>query len=173
MMRIYKSAKKKQNRMRYYSLGFAFLGLLIGVFQTENAMGMNPDPSSLVELNLKEVPLKKALREIERQTGYHFVMNDNRLKDVKKTVTLSIKSENIEDVLNQLLLGTNITYQIKKKQITLIPPPPAETKTSPLSMTGSVSNELVGSQNRQLIFDTRYLFEVKITGLVKDDIRNP
>ncbi len=82
------------------------------------ARGISQEPQ-VIELNLKEVSLKNALKEIEKQTSYHFVVNDSRLKSNKRMVSLTIKSENIEEVLDQLLSGTNITYTIKKKQITL------------------------------------------------------
>src|SRR5688572_18386489 len=78
------------------------------------ARGRSQEPQ-VIELNLKEVSLKNALKEIEKQTFYHVVVNDSRLKSNKRVVSLTIKSDKIEEVLEQLLSGTNITYTIKKK----------------------------------------------------------
>src|SRR5258706_5822126 len=75
-----------------------------------------------IELHLKDATLKQALREIERQTSYSFVLNESKFKYATRRVTLVMKANNIEQVLDTLLNGTNITYQILKKQITLIPP---------------------------------------------------
>src|SRR5688572_33442771 len=57
------------------------------------ARGISQEPQ-VIELNLKEVSLKNALKEIEKQTVYHFVVNDSRLKSNKRVVSLTIKSEN-------------------------------------------------------------------------------
>ncbi len=77
---------------------------------------------NVITLELKDVTIKDALREIEKQTRYNFVMNDNQLKEIKRVVTVSLKEKSIDVVLDQLLNGTNITYRIKKNHITLIPP---------------------------------------------------
>src|SRR5436190_22457139 len=71
------------------------------------ALPLSQSPG-MIELDLKEVSLKMALHEIERQTPYHFVVNESRLRTVARTISLSIRTERIEDVLNQLLAGTSI-----------------------------------------------------------------
>ena len=101
----------------------------------------NDEEPQVIELDLKEVSLKNALKEIEKQTPYHFVVNDSRLKSNKRMVSLTIKSENIEEVLDQLLSGTNITYTIEKKQITLIPPD-GSSQASPVSLLSEESSSL-------------------------------
>lgn len=76
----------------------------------------------IVELNLEGVSIKEALRQIERQTRFSFVVNDNRLRTIQKTVTLKIKNENVFAALEKILEGTGISYKIKRNHITLIPP---------------------------------------------------
>ncbi|MGC3945421.1 MAG: carboxypeptidase-like regulatory domain-containing protein [Chryseolinea sp.] len=102
--------------------------VLLGLLATgpvQAAVTMQPRP--VIMLDLKNVSLKSAIREVEKQTDYHFVMNDSRLRVSNKTVTGTIQSDSIEEVLNFLLMGTDILYKIKKKQITLIPPGQAHT----------------------------------------------
>jgi TonB-linked SusC/RagA family outer membrane protein len=89
-----------------------------------------------IELHLKDATLKQALREIERQTSYSFVLNESKFKYTTRRVTLVMKADNIEEVLDTLLNGTNITYQIRKKQITLIPPKDDRMQLIPLADSG-------------------------------------
>src|SRR5262245_38909641 len=80
-------------------------------------------PTKTIALHLENVTVRQALREIERQTNYNFVVNHNKLQILNKTVTITITDDKIENILNLLLEGTNVTYVIRKRQITLIPPP--------------------------------------------------
>lgn len=92
-----------------------------------------------IELNLKNVTVREALREIERQSHYNFVVNHNRLQILNKTVSLTVSDNKIENILNLLLEGSNVTYTIRKRQITLIPPSPQSTFI-PVSNAGGVSS---------------------------------
>src|SRR5260221_2314932 len=124
-----------------------------------------------IELNLKEASLKSALKEIERQTDYHFVINDSQIRMVQKSVTLTIKTKKIEEVLDQLLSGTHITYRIRKKQITLIPPVSSSLEASASSRGTSFT--ALGRQGSR--FTDEWLFEqdIIVTGPVKDENGNP
>src|SRR5690349_3125437 len=73
-----------------------------------------------IELSVTNVPLKDVLAELERQTDYNFVVNHSRLTSLNRTVTITIKEERIEPILDKILDGTNVTYKIRKKQITFI-----------------------------------------------------
>ncbi len=88
----------------------------------------------VVELNVENVTIKEALREIERQTRFNFVVNDNRLRSIEKTVTLSVKNENMFTALDKILEGTGISYKVKRNHITLIPPP--QQKMVPVADSG-------------------------------------
>jgi len=128
------------------------------------------DPS-VIELNLKEASFKTALKEIERQTAYHFVMNDTQIRKIQKTITLSIKSESIEEVMNQLLMGTRITYRINKKQITLIPPDNNHVVASSTSPAMWTSYALSGQQQQFSSSDLTDLRvpEILVTGKVTEE----
>jgi TonB-linked SusC/RagA family outer membrane protein len=128
-------------------------------------------PDQVIELNLKEVSLKTALKEIERQTPYHFVVNDSRLKSTRRMVTVTIKSENIEEVLEQLLSGTNITYTIKKKQITLIPPD-ASSQASPVSLLSGESSQFVAF-NMSSYYEGKTAQAITVTGQVTEEDGTP
>jgi TonB-linked SusC/RagA family outer membrane protein len=83
------------------------------------ASGQN-DP--VITLELKDASIKEALREIEKQTRYNFVINDNKIESVRKSITINIKDDDIKAILDLVLDGTKISYKIKRNNITLIPP---------------------------------------------------
>ena len=68
----------------------------------------------VITLELRNASIKEALRAIEKQTKYNFVINDNRIKAIQKTITISIKEKDIVALLNKILEGTDITFKIKK-----------------------------------------------------------
>lgn len=73
--------------------------------------------SQTVTLNVHEAPLKQVISQIESQTGYLFVVNDN----VDTQIKVSIKSnkENVSKVLNRILKGKGIYYAIEGTNIVL------------------------------------------------------
>lgn len=64
--------------------------------------------SQNVTLSVKEQPVQKVLSEIEKQTGYLFVVNQN--VDTKRNVSLNVKSKNVKDVLSSLFAKTSVAY---------------------------------------------------------------
>ena len=125
--------------------------------------------SASIELDLQEASLKEALREIERQTPYKFVMNDSRLRYVNKSITLQLKDDSIERVLDKLLEGTDIHYQIRKNQITLIPPDKSRTLVPFADSGGRHSGLSIPNQVHDLheLIISGYDFNVR--GAVSDE----
>ncbi|HEY9047747.1 MAG TPA: SusC/RagA family TonB-linked outer membrane protein, partial [Ohtaekwangia sp.] len=153
--------------------GIVWIVCLLSVFLSNNLLAEHVHQAApVIELDLKDASLKMAIREIERQTDYHFVVNDSRLKTIKKNVTISIRSENIEEILALVLEGTNITYKIKKKQITLIPPP-AELHISPLTTTGGGSSAMLVQARKDLIFTGILRQDIVVKGVVREETGEP
>ena len=86
-------------------------------------------------------------------------------------VSLTIKTENIEEVLDQLLSGTNITYTIKKKQITLIPPD-GSSQASPVTLLSEGSSSLA-ALNVSTYYHRNPAQVVAVTGVVTDENSAP
>jgi TonB-linked SusC/RagA family outer membrane protein len=125
----------------------------------------------VIDLNLKEVSLKSALKEIERQTRYHFVVNESQLKSTNRLVTINIKSNNIQEVLDQLLTGTNITYRINKKQIMLIPPEGSSHANSTPFLLEESSPIVAGSKS--VFYEQVAVRLATITGTVSEEDGTP
>lgn len=121
----------------------------------------------LIELNLDGASIKDALRQIERQTRYNFVVNDNRLRAVNKTITLSIKDRDINAVLSQILEGTYISYKIKKNHITLIPPADSY-RMVPLADSGGSFYHILPNDNTSNELFWSAVPDFNVRGTVKD-----
>lgn len=130
--------------------------------------------SPVIVLELKEATIKDALKAIEKQSRYNFVVNDNKIESVRKSITISIKGTDIRMILDQILEGTNITYKIKKNNITLIPPSDGNTSSLvPLADGDRRYFELAsaGTVHLENFFYTTPA--IVVTGKVTDDANAP
>lgn len=71
-----------------------------------------------LKLDLKNVPLEKALNEIARQSSYSVVYNDADI-DPAKVVTINANQEKFGVVMSRLLKNTNISYAVRDKHLVL------------------------------------------------------
>ncbi|MDD2226778.1 MAG: secretin and TonB N-terminal domain-containing protein, partial [Dysgonamonadaceae bacterium] len=70
-----------------------------------------------VTINKRNVTMKEVLNEIEAQTDYLFIYNNEVNTD--KKVSVRAKSESVANVLNDLLKETDIRYTIEGNHIIL------------------------------------------------------
>ena len=117
----------KKNRKRrdldYYVLKKTFrmmrltlFCLLLGIIQ----IFANDSYSQQASLNLKlnNVKIVDVLNEIENQTEFFFLYNQD-LVNVEKKVDVDFKEQKIDQVLKKLFAGSNISYLIQDRQIVL------------------------------------------------------
>lgn len=101
-----------------YNMAFLLLCLL--AMPSAGEAAQKKSKRTVIELSVTNLPLKDVLTELERQTEYTFVVNHSRLTSLNRAITVSIREERIEPILDKILEGTNVTYTIRKKQITLV-----------------------------------------------------
>ena len=70
-----------------------------------------------VTMNLKNVQLAKVLSEIESQTNYLFIYNNQ--VEVKQNTTVNVKDKPTSEVLDQVLKNTDINYSMEGSHIIL------------------------------------------------------
>lgn len=63
--------------------------------------------------------IKQTLKEVENKSDYTFVYSDYLLNGLDAQVPINVTDASIEDVLKQLLKGTNISYTIRDKRVIL------------------------------------------------------
>ena len=91
-----------------------------------------------VTLRAKKVPIAEVLASIEQQTSYRFLYNDD-LAALKNKITINAKEAGISDVLDQLLLGTPLTYTNMPDRLIVIKEDPAGKKE--VTVTGTVFDD--------------------------------
>ena len=132
--------------MRHHALTSIRLALLCLLF-------FGPGISLYAQFSVRaeQVPLREALSIIERSSGYSFFYNSS-LANLNKTVSISAENSGIEKILDSLLEGLDIAYEIKPdRQILLSPAPHKLRKTSQqtFSVHGKVTdmagNPIIGA----------------------------
>ncbi|MDD3542794.1 MAG: SusC/RagA family TonB-linked outer membrane protein [Petrimonas sp.] len=69
-----------------------------------------------ITVNIRNKPLREALKEIERVSNYKFFYNES-LPGLEKNSTLRLTNATIDATLQQLLIGMNIAYRISENNI--------------------------------------------------------
>ncbi len=90
--------------------------LLMAVFQLSAKNGYSQ--RTLMSLKLNDTRLVDVLNEIENQSEYYFLYNQD-LIDVNRKVSINVENENIVDILDALLKQSKIKYVIRDRQIIL------------------------------------------------------
>lgn len=101
--------------------------------------------SAQITVSIKDKTLKEALTILEQQSGYSFFYS-NLLPDTDAKVNVEAKNKSIEFVMNHLLEGLDVSYEVKSdKQIALSPKPKPTTespsKQKGFTVTGVVKDE--------------------------------
>lgn len=74
---------------------------------------------SQITVDIKEMPIKEALKEIENKSSFKFFYN-NDLKGLDKVVTLKTVNNSIDATLKLLFEGSDINYQKQENNIILL-----------------------------------------------------
>lgn len=69
----------------------------------------------------ENAPLREVFKEIENQSDFRFFYNDV-LSDVDREVTIDARSNKIEDILDQALENSNLSYMVMSTNLILISP---------------------------------------------------
>ena len=95
---------------------FILLLSVISVFA-----GKTYSQTKLVNLNAENSAIKEVLQNIEEQSEFVFMYSE-KLIDVNRKVTVSIENKKIDEVLDDLFAGTDVSYKIKDRFILLATP---------------------------------------------------
>lgn len=77
----------------------------------------NAHSQSKVSIRMNNVKLDKILNEIENQTDYLFIYNNQ--VDINKITSVKVKNEAVAQVLDRILSGTGINYELEGTHIIL------------------------------------------------------
>ncbi|PWD99351.1 TonB-dependent receptor [Marinilabilia rubra] len=100
-------------------------------------------------LKLDNVSVKQAFQEIEKKSDYIFIYSD-QVVDLNRKVIVNVQNGDVGAVLQQVFKGTNNTYKINKRQITIL----------------VKSKEQIESEKKTANDQTK---KITITGTITDD----
>ncbi|MBQ1747998.1 MAG: TonB-dependent receptor plug domain-containing protein, partial [Bacteroidales bacterium] len=86
------------------------------VFLLSTAGGYAQSKKGLYDVSINNLSLKEALMKVSTQCGYYFVYEDADLASAPK-VNKEFKSSTIEQILAGCLEGTQLTFQISRKNV--------------------------------------------------------
>ena len=69
-----------------------------------------------IALKMNNVTVKQAMEELEKKSGYSFVFSSQDV-DTRKRISVSAENEDVRTVVQQILDGQNVTYEIQGKNI--------------------------------------------------------
>lgn len=74
--------------------------------------------STRISLNQENATIREVLKQIEKKSEFYFAYN-NKLIDVKRRVNVDADNEKINQILNAIFAGTDVTYTVLDRQIVL------------------------------------------------------
>ncbi len=69
--------------------------------------------------HLKSTTIKEVCKELEKKSDYRFIFAGNTSRTADKRVDLNVDSENIQNILDNLLSDTDLTYRILDNQVVI------------------------------------------------------
>ena len=91
-----------------------FMFMSIGISYAETVHSQN----AAMEFRFQDVTIEKALKEIEKKTGYNFFYNTKDF-NVKQKISFSAKGMNLSEVLNGIFANSQVDYVINGTDIVL------------------------------------------------------
>jgi TonB-linked SusC/RagA family outer membrane protein len=89
--------------------------VLVGVLQVSATV----NGQTKVSLTLSQVEIGKVLSHIEKQTSYRFLYN-NALKGIQQKISIDVRDAGINDVLNTIFTGTDLTYKMLENNLIVV-----------------------------------------------------
>ncbi|MDR0332566.1 MAG: TonB-dependent receptor [Dysgonamonadaceae bacterium] len=129
--------------------------ILLPVLSIYAADGYAQTGEAKFRLNLRST-IKEATKEIEKNSNYVFVFSDNVDHIANKQIDLNINADNIENVMDSMLAGTNGVYHILGNQIVIYA---SNASVSARTVERSVSITTTTQQQRRTIRGTVIDFE--------------
>ncbi|BEG99183.1 TonB-dependent receptor [Bacteroides sedimenti] len=118
-----------------------------------------------VNIKMSNAKLDKILNEIESQTDYLFIYNNQ--VDVDRTASVTAKNEPVSQVLDKLLKGTNIHYKLEGDHIILTKQASMETDNTRQQQTKRITGTVTDAKGEP-VFGANVHVKGTTTGTITD-----
>ncbi len=98
--------------------------------------------TKVLNFNMRNTTVKEVLRSIEEQSEFFFMYSE-KLIDVNREVSVTMKTSKVSEVLDELFTGTNVKYNMKDRFILLSVPEAGKADgllQQQVSVTGKVTD---------------------------------
>lgn len=109
------TTKKNDKFLKIMKIYFLITFLCIFSVTAENIYSQ----SKTVSVELKNITLKDAFRELEKNSDYLFLFMDNTERGLSTNVNVSFNNKSINEIMDLLLKNTDLVYSIVNRQITI------------------------------------------------------
>nr|WP_299071888.1 TonB-dependent receptor [uncultured Allomuricauda sp.] len=100
-----------------FSLSMKLTTILL-IVSTLSIQANSYSQKTRITCNLENVKITEVFEDFEKNTAFKFLYNHREI-DTERRVSIKADKEPLESVLKRLLVGLDITYVVKKKQIIL------------------------------------------------------
>ncbi len=105
----------------YKGLLFAVMVIFLLFSSTVVGVASVYSKNTKLSLNVQSQSIKSVLQQIEAQSGFRFVYENERL-NLDKRVSINVRNVTVDEILNQLFKDQSIHYSITEKNLILINP---------------------------------------------------
>ncbi len=128
------------------------MGLLLALFSLQMAVALPADSQVIlnkkVDFAVQNQTLEEALHKLHRETGVEFIYSSK--ESMNKKVGLTVVNKTVKDILDWLLKGSLLSYDVIGRKVVIYQREKSQTK---------VENEVPGN--------------ITISGIVRDKLGNP
>lgn len=93
------------------------MAMIIIMFQSLQLQAADTVKENKISITLETAPIKKLLKEIEKQSDFRFFYNQK--VDVKRTITVHFQDVSLTTALEEIFKDTPVNYKISGRQILL------------------------------------------------------
>ena len=130
----------KTRRGHWVPLAWAASFLLWG----NVAFAALPIQEARFSMQHRSVSLNQVFNEIERQTGYSFLIRNNDVNTNQK-VSIDVKNKSVKEVLEILFAGKNIRYEVEGERISVYKPQQAKQTTVSGIVVDAAQEPIIGA----------------------------
>ena len=117
--------------------------------------------------DLKNVTIKTVLQTIEKQSEFIFMYRSDLL-DTSKKVSVSVDKQSVSQILDQILAGTAVTYEINDRQILLKAADEKENSFLQTGNTKKISGIVTDGTSQEPIIGANVLVIGSTNGVITD-----
>lgn len=110
-----------------------FYLLLLTIFQ--GIAGNSYSQNTRLSFKMNDVKVKDVLNVIEEKSEFYFLFN-SKLVDVERKVDINVSNQQVDKILSNLFVGTNVGYTVVDRQIIIQP-------INQVSEVGSIQQKMI------------------------------